>query len=145
MSKLAKKEVQVLFDEWFTINIPESWTYDVEEDLLSIAASKNPKGIIQISYFNRKDKGVSEVESSKTHLKRFIRQYEIDAEEGKITSIEGKDYVIANISGIDEGHFIEAWSIVNKDKLLLVTYGSPKKTRELEVAEKIVYSINFNL
>lgn len=78
------------------------------------------------------------------HLNRFINQYDVTVEDNTYKIIETPKHTIANASGKCDEEFIKVWIIVNNEKMLLVTYISPKTTTELLIVEDIVYSIKFN-
>lgn len=46
--------VRYQFDGWITIELPETWIYKQEDDVLNIYSNVNPKGAIQISFFRFK-------------------------------------------------------------------------------------------
>jgi hypothetical protein len=141
---VSKNEKKYVFKGWFAISMPETWEYTIEEDMLSICSINNAKGVIQASFFHRKDKEESLKETAEKHLNRFLSQYDVVVEKNTYKVIEAPSFTVANASGEYDGEFIKVWIIVNEQKMLIVTYISPKKTRELSIAEDIVYSINFD-
>ena len=140
---MSKKQKDFIFEDWFTITIPDTWEYAIEEDLLTICKTYNGKGVIQTSFFGRDDSEESLQETAENHLNRFLNQYDVTVEDGTYKIIEAPGYTIANASGECDEEFIKVWVFVNKEKMLLVTYISSIKTRELSTAENIVYSIQF--
>lgn len=132
-----------IFKGWFSINIPESWEHSIDKDLLSISSIENASGTIQISFFHRKDLNKSLKGIAEEHLNQFLRQYNIDIKKNTYKITETQNYTIANASGLYDSNFIEIWTIVNEKKMLLVTYISPQKTKELLIAREIINSIVF--
>lgn len=80
-----------------------------------------------------------------TH-KTKVRRGEIHCQKTRRNTclIEAPSLTVANASGEYDGEFIKVWTIVSDKKMLLATYISPNRTRELSTAEDIVYSINFD-
>jgi len=140
---MSNKEQIIIFENWFTIALPETWDYTTEDDLITICKSYNGNGVIQISCFYRTDRNESLQDTAEFHLNRFINQFNVVIEDNSYEIIEVPGYTIANASGICEDDFIKVWVIVNEEKMLLVTYISSKKTKELSIAEDIIYSIQF--
>lgn len=141
---MPKKEIKHLFEGWFSVTMPENWNYDIDEDILNIYSIDNAKGTIQVSFFHRKELEESLRKTAEKHLNRFVTQHNIKIEINTRKVIEAPCYTVANTSGEYDGEFIKVWTVVNEQKMLLITYISPKKTRELSTAENIVYSINFS-
>lgn len=136
------EELSYVFENWFSIDLPPMWNFEKDEDLINFYSNINPKGAIQVSFFkNRESIPVEEVAIK--YLNKFINQQELEIVRETYKVIETSEFTIANVSGRVDDDFIKVWSIVNPDKLLLVTYISPKKSRELSQVEDIVYSINF--
>ncbi len=81
---------------------------------------------------------------AENHLNRFLTQYNVLVDINSYKIIEAPNYTVAIASGEYDGEFIKVWTVVNEKKMLLVTYISPNKTRELSKAEDIVYSISFD-
>lgn len=133
-----------MFEGWFSICMPETWEYSIDEEILTICSTKNAKGTIQISFFHRKELEESLRETAERNLNRFLNQYDVTLEKNTYKVIEAPCHTVANASGEYDSEFIKVWTVVNKQKMLLVTYISPKKNRELSTAEDIVYSINFD-
>jgi hypothetical protein len=139
------KETGILyeFENWFSIRLPENWEYNSEEDIINVYSKKNPQGALQISLFNRSADNATLRDTAMNNLNSFITKFNIDLDKNTIKSIQTDKFVIANASGICEDRFIKVWFLVNQIKMLLVTYNSKKKNRELSTAENIVYSIDF--
>lgn len=141
---MPKNEKKYMFEGWFSICMPETWEYSVDEDILTICSTKNAKGTIQISFFHRKELEEGQRETAEKHLNRFLNQYDVSIENNTYKVIEAPSFTVANASGEYDGEFIKVWTVVNEKKMLLATYISPSKTRELSTAEDIIYSINFD-
>ncbi len=141
---MSINEKRINFEGWFSLSMPELWEYEVNEDVLDIYDNVNGKGALQISFFKRKEIGESLRETAENHINRFIRQFNIEVAKNTYKVIETPEFTIANACGQDESDFIKLWTVVNEQKMLLITYTSPSKTRELSVAEDIVYSIEFD-
>ena len=137
------RDVECVFDGWFSINIPQNWKYETSSDLLSIYPMNAGKGAVQISFFRRTEADKSSAEIANHHLDRFINQYEIEVDIYSRKIIEAPCYIVANVAGTYQSDYIKVWTIVNQDKMLLITYICNKKTRELNTVENIIYSINF--
>jgi len=143
VKKVSGNEKKIGFEGWFSLSIPEEWEYEMDEDVLNIYNDKNGRGALQITFFKRKEIDESLRGTAENHLNRFIRQFKIEIIEDTYKVIEAPKLTIANVSGRDETDFIKVWTVVNQQKMLLITYISPSKTKELAVAENIVYSIEF--
>ena len=141
---MPKNEKKYMFEGWFSVCMPETWEYTIDEDMLTICSMKNAKGVLQVSFFHRNEMVESLRESAEKHLNKFLSQYDVVVENNTYKVIVAPNLTVANASGEYDSEFIKVWTIVNEDKMLLVTYISPNKTRELSTAEDIVYSINFD-
>lgn len=135
--------VKYIFDDWFSILLPDDWTYEENEYTISIYNTKNPKGAIQISLYDRTDPGIPRSKLVKDELERFLNQFDVRFDVNTKKVIDAPNFTLANASGICDGDFIKVWTIVNDKKFLLITYNSPKKTRELSTVDNIIYSISF--
>lgn len=142
---MLKNEKKYVFEDWFSICMPETWEYSTDEDILTICSTKNAKGTIQISFFHRKELEESLTETAEKHLNRFLNQYDVLIEKNTYKVIETPSFIVANASGEYDGEFIKVWTVVNEKKMLLATYISPNKTRELSTVEDIIYSISFDV
>jgi len=130
---MTQKVATYLFEGWFSIDIPDSWEYYEEDQIINIYSSVNPKGAIQISVYR--------LTAEETKISR-----DKIAEHHLITFIEGPDKTIAIADGTLDGDFIKIWALVNQTctSLLIITYISEKKSRELSKVGDIVYSIFFD-
>jgi hypothetical protein len=140
---MKKNKSVHIFEGWFTIVLPDTWKYENDDAVLNISSCKNPKGVIQISFFYNEETDEHLIETARRHLNRFIEQFKLIIDENSYKFIEAPNFTIANVSGISDEEFIKVWILVNNNKMLLISYISPQKTRELSIAEDIVYSINF--
>jgi len=141
---MRQNEKKYLFEGWFSIYIPETWEYSVDEDLLTIHSKTNAQGVLQISFFHRKEIEESIRDTADKHINKFLDQYDVLVDVNTYKIIESPYHIVATASGSYEGEFIKVWTIVNENKMLLVTYISPNKSKELSKATDIVYSINFD-
>ena len=137
-----KKETRHIFDGWFSITLPGEWGYHNDEEVLNIYSNKNAFGVIQISFFH-KDDSQDIIKIANDQLDRFIAQYRINIDIITRKILEAPSYTVAIASGEYNGDFIKIWVLVNELKMLLITYISPKKSREISKVEDIIYSINF--
>jgi len=137
-----KKLIRYQFDGWITIELPETWIYEQEEDILNIYSNVNPKSAIQISFFNI-SLDISREEIANNFIDKFIKQFGIEVDINTKMVIERDDYSISIVSGISEGRFIKIWCLAENKRALLITYNSLKKTREVGIADDIVYGIKF--
>ena len=140
---MSLKENTYVFQDWFSLDLPENWEFEREEQILNIYSTVKPKGVLQISFFINEEKGSLD-DVAKLHLDNFISQFEIEIDINTYTTIESPDFVVATVCGSHKNSFIKIWIIVNSEKLLLVTYNSTKKSRELSKVDDIVYSVDFN-
>jgi len=140
---MKKKFNLIKFSGWISIDLPESWEYDTEEDIINIYSQKKPKGVLQLSFYTRKDKNESEENIAVSHLNSFIKQFNIISNELDLSIIETPSHTIAGIIGSVDGAFIKLWVLVNFEKMIIGTYNSDKKTSELSTVDDIMYSINF--
>lgn len=139
---MKTKEHIHTFENMFSIILPDIWSCEVDESIFNCFSNVNPIGALQISFF-RIEENENLEELAKNHLDRFVNQFNIDIDIDTYKVIEAPYYTIANTSGISEGDFIKIWVINNNEKMLLITYNSIEKTKELDIVDNIVYSINF--
>ncbi|WII35282.1 hypothetical protein [Paenibacillus thiaminolyticus] len=138
----AKTYNQYSFDGWMTLELPTTWEYEQDDDVINIFSSVNPKGALQISFYNV-DVDSSREELVDDFLQKFIDNYTIDVDVNTKMILERDDYTIAVCAGYCDGRFIKVWCLAEDKRLLLITYNSQKKNREVSTANDIVYSIRF--
>jgi len=139
---VCANEKRINFDGLF-LNMPVNWAYHINKDGLNIYQDIFGKGALQISFFGSNESSEKLHETAKNHLNRFVSQFNIEAIE--TTCVEAPKFAIASASGKDEADFLKVWTVVNEQKMLLVTYTSHSKNPELNVAENIVKSIEFEM
>jgi hypothetical protein len=133
------------FDGWFTIFLPEGWMVEQEEDLLNVYSKVNPKGVLQFSLYKKnKDNQCNNDELALQYLNNFIAQFNVIIDENTHMLLETDDFIIATTTGLRENRFLKIWVIVEETRVLLLTYNSLKKTRELSVVDDIVFGIEFD-
>lgn len=125
------------------ISLPENWEIYEDKEVYNISSKNKPKGVIQISVYNRLNFGISLEEIAQDLVDRFVEQFSICVDINTKMVLETDNYTISQVTGTDDGRFIKIWCFAEKKKILLVTYNSDKKTRELSTADNIVYSIQF--
>jgi hypothetical protein len=138
----SKTYKQFNFDGWITLELPETWKYEQDEDVISVYSSINPKGALQISFYNV-DVDLGREELAEDFLQKFIDKYTIDVELNTKMILERDDYTISVCTGYTDGRFIKVWCLVESKRLLLITYNSTKKNREVSTADDIVFGIRF--
>lgn len=142
---MVKDKKSYMFDEWFMLSIPEVWEYEIDEDILNVYSNENPEGAIQISFFHNKDEERDLKRMAEKHLNSFIKQSEISVDKGDCNMIEDTESVTFSVSGtFSDGDFVKSWVMVDLKRLLIITYISERKTKELKIAEDIVSSIKFD-
>jgi hypothetical protein len=130
---------------WFIMFLPKDWTVEKDEELVTVYSEINPKGVVQFSLFKRDDiNQCNNDELAQHHLKNFISQFNVNIDENSNMVLETDDFIIATATGYKENRFVKIWVIVEETRMLLVTYNSKKKTRELSIVDDIVYSIEFD-
>lgn len=114
--------------------------------IIHIYSTVNPEGAIQISVYRltEAEEKISRDKIAEHHLITFIEQNGIVKNTN--TVIEGPDKTIAIADGTLDGDFIKIWALVDQTctRLLIITYISEKKSRELSKVGDIVYSIFFD-
>lgn len=133
------------FDGWFSILLPEGWETAEKEGVLTFFARKNGKGALQISLMRRTENIPPVSEFVMDKLERFLSQNSINYDINTKKVIEGPYFAFANASGFSkDNYFHEVWALANHAKFLLITYISPRETKESKIAENIVYSIQLH-
>ncbi|MFC0187251.1 DUF3805 domain-containing protein [Fictibacillus aquaticus] len=131
----------IVFEDWFEIDLPEKWELEEEEDLLTFYDTVDGRGALQISCFNIVEQRAAD-EIAMEHLNDVIEQFEININRNTKKIIETPYSTIALTAGTSpEKDFVKIWIIVLKNRMLLCTYISDQKSRELSTAEDIIYSI----
>ena len=145
------KYTSYFFEDWITVFLPKEWIVEVdeeEEDLLNIYSEVNPKGVMQISFFTKSNNLIDNYELALQHLDDFISQFNVDIDKDKdkdtYMTLQANDIVYALTNGIMDNRFIKIWVIVDDRRMLLATYISEKKTRELNIVDDIIYGIEFD-
>lgn len=133
---------QYNFDGWITLELPETWEYAQDDDVINIYSSVNPKGALQISFY-KIDVDVSREELAEDFLQKFIDKYTVDVDVNTRMILERDDYTISVCAGNCDSRFIKIWCVAENKRLLLVTYNSQKKNREVSTADDIVFGIKF--
>ena len=130
--------------EEITILLPEKWEMYKDEDLFNIYSKVKPKGAIQVSVYNRINFEKSLDEIAQDSCDRFIDQFSISIDINTKMILKTDNFTISQATGTGDGRFIKVWCFAENKKVLIVTYNSDKKTREVSTADNIVYSIQFN-
>ncbi|BFH16807.1 hypothetical protein WJ0W_005038 [Paenibacillus melissococcoides] len=138
----AKTYNQYSFVGWMTLELPTTWEYEQDDDVINIFSSVNPKGALQISFYNV-NLDISREELAEDFLQKFIDKYTIDVDVNTKMILERDDYTIAVCEGYCDDRFIKVWCLAENKRLLLITYNSQKKNREVSTASDIVYGIRF--
>lgn len=130
--------------EEISILLPEKWEIYEDEELFNIHSKVNPKGVIQVSIYKRINFEISLDEIAQDYCDRFIDQFSINVDINTKMLLKTDNYTISQATGTGDGRFVKVWCFAEKRKVLLVTYNSDKKTREVSSVDNIVYSIQFN-
>lgn len=136
------KLVRYQFDGWITIELPETWAYEQEDNILNIYSNVNSKGAMQISFF-KLNLEKSREEIANNFIEKFISQFGLDIDINTKMVIERDDYTIATTTGMSHGRFMKIWCLAQNKRALLITYNSLNKTREVNISDDIVYGIRF--
>jgi hypothetical protein len=134
--------VNYKFDDWITIDLPETWVYKRDEGILNIYSTLNPKGAVQISFYTV-EIDMTREEIAEDFLQRFIEQFFIKVDINTKMILERNEYTISTATGDSDGRFIKVWCLVEGPRVLLITYNSSKKTRELSTVDDFIYGIKF--
>lgn len=138
----AKTYKQCNFDGWITLELPETWEYEQDNDVINVFSTVNPKGALQISFYNV-NVDISREELAEDFLQKFIDKYAINVDINTRMILERDDYTISVCAGHCDGRYIKVWCLVENMRLLLVTYNSQNKNREISTADDIVFGIRF--
>jgi len=136
--------IEYSLGERITILLPENWEIYEDEEIYNINAKNNPKGVIQVSVYNRINHDMSLEEIAQDLVDRFVEQFSICVDINTKMVLQTDNYSISQVTGIGDGRFVKIWCFAEKNKVLLVTYNSDKKTREVSTVDNIIYSIQFN-
>jgi hypothetical protein len=140
----SKGIVTYTFDGWFTMDLPENWEYESDDEaaVLNVYSTEDPQGALQISMYKNKT-DVEREELVTDLLERFLVQFNVEVDSNTKMVIQRDDYTIATAYGISNGRFLKVWCLTDGTRSLLITYNSRKKTREVNIADDIVYGIRF--
>lgn len=137
-----KNMITYQFEGWIQIDLPETWGYEQEDDILNIYANIRPKGVLQISFY-RIDLEENREDIVSHFLDKFINKFDIEVDINTKMVLERDDYTIATTEGMQGGRFVKVWYVVEEKRMLLFTYNADKKTREVSTIEDIVYGTIF--
>jgi|GEM_PF-1504344 hypothetical protein len=133
------------FQGGFTVFLLKDWTIEEENDLINVYSEVKPKGVLQISLYKKNNKyEVNDDELALQHLDRFIDQFNVIIDKNTYKILETDDVIIATTEGVVENRFINIWVIVDEKRMVLATYNSKEKTKELSIVEDIIYGIEFD-
>ena len=130
------------FEDWFSTDLPNKWEFVVEGDCITFYNTINPKGVFQVSCYIMEDVGTEDDEIAMEHLDSFINQFEINIDIYTKKILQTPKCTFALTEGTTaDNRFWRIWVVIFNDRMLMCTYNSGKKTREVNVVDDIVFGI----
>lgn len=135
------KEYEI--DGWIRLTYPEHFEYSEEADYVSFySIEADAVGTLQMSIYEADERQTPQ-NAALNEVKTFLNEFSIEVKLAPSLTFEGTDMVVAYASGVEDGMFIDVWSITDGQRLLFLTYVADEVTPEKVVVEEIIDSIEW--
>lgn len=124
--------------------IPLHWIAEEDSDTLTVY-DPDGEGAITASFYNMlADRSIDE--QITVMAKKFTEQNAITVDKSMFFIHGGEEKTVLCAAGITQDKwFVKLWVAAKKPKIVMITYHSQKKTKEIEICDAIVESIHFNV
>lgn len=124
--------------------IPLHWIAEEDSDTLTVC-DPDGEGAITASFYNMlADRSIDE--QITVMAKKFTEQNAITVDKSMFFIHGGEEKTVLCAAGITQDKwFVKLWVAAKKPKIVMITYHSQKKTKEIEICDAIVESIHFNV
>ena len=128
------------YEEYMEYELADGWCAEESSGNLILY---NPSGVgaITISSFDFSAEEISMDEQISILAKHFIDNNKINVSSPLIIVNREKKTVLQGEGVTQDGWLVKIWVIAKSPKIILATYQSKKKSREIKVCDKIVDSI----
>ena len=124
--------------------IPLHWVAEEDDDTLAVY-DPDGEGAMTASFYNMlADRSIDE--QITVMAKKFTEQNAITVDKSMFFIHGGEKKTVLCAAGITQDKwFVKLWVAAKKPKIVMITYQSPKKTKEIEICDAIVESMHFNV
>lgn len=124
--------------------IPLHWIAEEDGDTLTVY-DPDGEGAMTASFYNMlADRSIDE--QITVMAKKFTEQNAITVDKSMFFIHDGEEKTVLCAAGITQDKwFVKLWVAVKKPKIVMITYQSQKKTKEIEICDAIVESMHFNV
>lgn len=129
----------IAWGDVFRLDLPRSWTWIDEDEVISVFREAQGVGVLQISLAARSRPGVPNESEARELAESFADQRGWDLADGsvQIAQISGcPASAIEFIESGDESSFWQVWNIVGRDRSAFLTYTCDPDDVTLEAAER---------
>lgn len=122
--------------------LPDNWCAEYDSDILSVYDPCG-EGAITISFYNLLTREISVEEQISIMAKKFIDKNSIQVTTPLILIDKDGKRVLRGTGTTADGWHIEIWVIAKYPKIVFATYQCEQKSKEVEVCDSIIDSIQF--
>ena len=124
--------------------IPLHWIAEEDSDTLAVY-DPDGEGAMTASFYNMlADRSIDE--QITVMAKKFTEQNAITVDKSMFFIHGGAEKTVLHATGITQDKwFVKLWVVAKKPKIVMITYQSQKKTKEIEICDAIVESMHFNV
>ena len=132
------------YNNYLKFKIPLGWCTEENEDTLLIY-KPDGEGAIVTSFLSLLDADTSLEEKMCIMAKKFIDKNNIKLNEPLIlANTQYKKVVLRGTGKTSDGWFIGIWLIAKQPKVVIASYQAAKRTKEFEVCNSIIESMEFS-
>jgi len=130
------------YNEYLKYELPDNWCAENDKENLLIY-NPNGRGALTVSFFNILDVEETLDEQISILAKKFIDRNKINLHAPLILfNKEGKT-ILYGMGTTGDGWFVKIWVVAKKPKIILATYQSERKSREVKLCDQIINSFQF--
>ncbi len=135
------KEYEI--DGWIRLTYPEHFEYNEEEDHVSFySVEPDAQGTLQMSIYEAETEQAPE-DAALQELNTFLGEFPIEVKVAPSVTDQSAGMTTAYASGLEDGMYLDVWSLTDGKRLLFLTYVADKMTDEKLEVEAIVDSIEW--
>ena len=132
----------VVNNDFFNYELPDDWCYEENEENLSFYAPDGD-GAMTVSFLRLQETAESLDEKVSIIAKKFIDQNQISIKSPLILSEDNNGKKVLFGEGTtDDGWFIKLWVVAKYNRIVLATYHSEHKNKEIQKCDSIINSLD---
>ena len=130
-------------DKDLTFEVPDDWVVEDEDGIRSIF-NEDGEGAITMSFYRIVKLEATIEKQIKDMALKYIHDANIKVEkEPEIVISNIEKSVICTMGKALDGWFVKLWVVASFPTIIVITYWSEEKTKELDIVDKIVESFKF--